>query len=150
VFSVLDMESRLIMESFSIVKRGYSPQEVDEYIEELEQVIKSYKDKDNAIKNAIISAQVAADNILKNSHLEIAEYKTRALSQLRHIYDSLELQRTRVQAFQDEYNELLRKYLRPLDDTDLAIVLDRIEELERFLRDVSNAVEADEEEYSIS
>jgi len=63
------------MESFSIVKRGYDPHEVDSYIERLEQIIKSYKDKDNSINNAIVSAQVAADNILKNAHLEITEIR---------------------------------------------------------------------------
>lgn len=132
------------MESFSIVKRGYNPQEVDEYIETLEQVIKSYKDKDNAIKNAIISAQVAADNIMKNTHLEATEYKTRTLAQLRHVYDSVETQRSRLQAFQDDYNDMLRKYLQPFNESDLALVYDRIEELEKYLRELNESVEEDE------
>ena len=134
------------MESFSIVKRGYNPQEVDEYIATLEQVIKSYKDKDNAIKNAIISAQVAADNILKNAHLEISEYKSSAISQLRHIYDSIEVQRNRIQAFQDEYNDMLRKYLRTFDESDVAEIFGRIEELEKYLRELSAGIEQEESE----
>ena len=133
------------MESFSIVKRGYNPQEVDEYIETLEQVIKSYKDKDNAIKNAIISAQVAADNILKNTHLEAAEYKTRTLAQLRHIYESVETQRNRLQAFQDDYNDMLRKYLQAFDDSDIAFVNSRIDELEKYLRELNSSVDEERE-----
>jgi len=125
------------MESFSIVKRGYNPQEVDEYIETLEQVIKSYKDKDNAIKNAIISAQVAADNILKNAHLEVVEYKQRTLSQLRYIYDSIEVQRSRMQSFQEDYNNMIRKYLRSFDESDAAVIYDRIDDLEKYLRELS-------------
>ena len=58
------------LEQFTYVKRGYDPEEVEKYITTLEQVIKSYKDKDNAIKNAIISAQVAADNVVKNARLQ--------------------------------------------------------------------------------
>ena len=129
------------MESFSIVKRGYNPQEVDEYIETLEQVVKSYKEKDNAIKNAIISAQVAADNILKNTHLEVAEYKARALAGLRSVYDSVEQQRSRLQAFQDDYNDMLNKYLLSFEESDIALVYERIDELERYLRELNASLE---------
>jgi cell division septum initiation protein DivIVA len=125
------------MESFSIVKRGYNPQEVDEYIETLEQVIRSYKDKDNAIKNAIISAQVAADNIVKNAHLEVAEYKQSTIAQLRHIYESVETQRSRMQSFQNDYNNMLRKYMRSFDESDISLIHGRIDELERYLREMS-------------
>ena len=134
------------MESFSIVKRGYNPQEVDEYIETLEQVIKSYKDKDNAIKNAIISAQVAADNILKNTHLEAVEYKTNTLSRLRHIYESVETQRSRMQSFQDDYNDMLRKYLRAFEESEMNQVFDRIDELEKYLSELSASIEEEENE----
>ena len=133
------------MESFSIVKRGYNPQEVDEYIETLEQVIKSYKDKDNAIKNAIISAQVAADNILKNTHLEVGEYKANTIAKLRTIHDSVEQQRRHMQAFQDDYNDLLRKYLTSFDESDLSLIYDHIDDLEKYIREISSSVE--EEEY---
>ena len=141
------------MESFTIVKRGYSPQEVDEYIETLEQVIKSYKDKDNAIKNAIISAQVAADNILRNTHLEVNQYKSSTLSHLREIYESVETQRSRIQAFQDDYNDMLRKYLRAFEESDMALIYNRIDELEKFLRELSVAVEEESiagPDYSVS
>ena len=134
------------MESFSIIKKGYNPQEVDEYIATLEQVIKSYKDKDNAIKNAIISAQVAADNILKNAHLEIAEYRTRSITQLRQIYDSIEVQRSRIQSFQDEYNEMLRKYLVAFDESDVAEIYSRIDDLEKYLRELHATLEPEDEE----
>ena len=133
------------MESFSIVKRGYNPQEVDEYIETLEQVIKSYKDKDNAIKNAIISAQVAADNILKNSHAEIAEYRARAFEQLQHIQDSLDVQRMRVKDFHEDYARLIRKHLPPVDDAGIALVLERIDELENILREIEDLNDEDED-----
>lgn len=136
------------MESFSIVKRGYNPQEVDEYIETLEQVIKSYKDKDNAIKNAIISAQVAADNILKNTHLEVAEYKSRTLACLRNVYDSIEDQRSRMQAFQDDYNDMLRKYLHSFEDSDAARIYEQIDELEKYLGELNASIEEEREEES--
>ncbi|MCL1988081.1 MAG: DivIVA domain-containing protein [Firmicutes bacterium] len=128
------------MESFSIVKRGYNPQEVDEYIETLENVIKSYKDKDNAIKNAIISAQVAADNILQNTHMEISDYKATTLHLLKSIYDSIDVQRSRLQEFKNEYTEMLNKYLHTFESADMEDVSKHIDELERFLRDTTSSI----------
>jgi len=133
------------MEGFNIVKKGYSPQEVDEYIATLEQVIKSYKEKDNAIKNAIITAQISADNLLKNAKLEIAEYKSHVVLQLKHIYDSIEIQRSRVQEFQEEYNDMLRKYLKVFDESDVAAIYGRIETLEQYLRELNASIEITDE-----
>ena len=136
------------MESFSIVKRGYDPQEVDEYIETLEKVVKSYKDKDNAIKNAIISAQVAADNILRNSHAESTKHRNQTFSQLQNIYDSIELQRSRVQEFQEEYNSLINKYLAFTESSnnDIGLIFERIDELEDLLREISENIDSDEDD----
>ena len=124
------------MEQFNFVKKGYDPQQVDEYVATLNQVIKSYKDKDNAIKNAIISAQIAADNITKNAHLEIAEYKSHATAHLRRVYEALEGQKTRIQSFQHDYNAMVRKYLNAFDESDLAEIFERIEELERYINEL--------------
>ena len=136
------------MESFSIVKRGYNPQEVDEYIETLENVIKSYKDKDNAIKNAIISAQVAADNIIKNTHLEAAEYKKKTFENLRLIYESIETQRRRIQEFHDDYREMLQKYLQNISVSESERIYMHIDELEKYLRELSESIDDDASEDS--
>ena len=121
------------MEQFTQVKRGYDPQEVDEYIATLEQVIKSYKDKDNAIKNAIISAQVAADNMIKNAKLQADEYKGQIVKELEKVRQEVDRQRMRIQAFQDVYNGLIRKYLTEMDGGDIS-------ELHKRLDDVDNLI----------
>ena len=121
------------MEQFTFVKRGYDPSEVDKYISTLEQVVKSYKDKDNAIKNAIISAQVAADNMIQNAKMQADEYKVQIVNELEKVRQEVERQRTRVQAFQDVYTGLIRKYLTQLDNGD-------INELNKRLDDVDNLI----------
>ena len=76
------------MEKFAIVRKGYDPDAVDDYIRKLEiklaeqeevvknceddvahlsDAIESYKIKEAAINNAIINAQISADNILLNA-----------------------------------------------------------------------------------
>ena len=58
-------------EKFTIVKRGYDTSEVEQYITQLETVIRGYKEKDNAINSALISAQIAANNILRNGEIPL-------------------------------------------------------------------------------
>ena len=122
------------MEMFSYVKRGYNPEEVNAYINTLEQVIKSYKDKDNAIKNAIISAQVAADNIIKNAQAQAGEYKTILRKQLQTVRQSIEKQRAEVSLFQDTYNVMLRKYLKNIESGDF-------DGLEQQLTNLQNSID---------
>jgi len=120
-------------EKFSYVKKGYDPEQVDNYIDTLEQVVKSYKDKDSAIKNAIISAQMAADNIVKNAHLQVAESRAQALSQIQSIIASISEQRNKVKEFQEEYVNMVQKYLIDFNETDMNHIYNKITELEQLI-----------------
>jgi len=117
---------------FMVVKKGYDTSEVDAYIDTLEQIVQSYKEKDNAIKNAIISAQIAADNIIRNAHLQVSETRSKTLSQVNHITSSISAQRNKVKDFQDEYNRLIRKYLTEFNDDDINSIYEKIGELEQY------------------
>jgi len=116
-----------------MVKRGYEPEEVDKYVATLEQVIKSYKDKDNAIKNAIISAQVAADNMIKNAKSQADEYKNQIGRELSKARAEVDRQRMRVQAFQDVYSGLVRKYLVEMDNNDMNALFSRLDDIDNML-----------------
>ena len=125
-----------ILETFTIVKRGYNPEEVDKYIATLEQVIKSYKDKDNAIKNAIISAQIAADNVIKNAHMQAEEYRAKVFEQMSDVKHAINKQRMRLKAFQDVYNNLIRKYLREVDDADMQELYGKLDDMEKLINSI--------------
>ncbi|MCL2665800.1 MAG: DivIVA domain-containing protein [Defluviitaleaceae bacterium] len=124
------------METFNLVKRGYDPQQVDDYVTTLENVINSYKEKDAAIKNAIVSAQVAADNIIKNAQMQAAQYRNKILMQLKHLYETINSQRSIIDAFRSEYDLMLKKYLRPLSENDTDAIIAHIADLEKFLLDL--------------
>ena len=121
------------MEQFSIVKRGYDPEEVDRYISTLEQVIKSYKDKNNAIKNAIISAQVAADNMVKNAKMQADEYKAQITRELGKVTAEIERQRVKLQAFWDIYASLVKKYLTEPKESDMRELFARLDDVDRII-----------------
>ena len=129
------------MEMFSYTKRGYNPEEVDAYINTLEQVIKSYKDKDNAIKNAIISAQVAADNIMKNAQAQANDYKIILRRQLQGVKDSLEKQRAEVRQFNEAYNAMLKKYLKDVDGADIDSIDNKLKAMENSINSLGGEIE---------
>ena len=118
---------------FTEVKRGYDPTEVDDYIQTLDNVIKSYKEKDNAIKNAIISAQVAADNVVKNARLQADEYKGQIVRELESVRIAVERERAKVHEFQEVYSNLVAKYLKKFDESDVSEVNARLDEIDRLI-----------------
>lgn len=119
---------------FTIEKRGgYDVYEVDEYIEKLESVVKSYKDKDAAIKNAILSAQVAADSIIRNAKNRSFEMKENAVKRIQEIVTSIAEQKQMLKSFQDEYNRQIAKYLHDFNEKDIAAITKKIEALENYL-----------------
>jgi len=118
------------MEQFTFVKRGYDPEEVDKYITTLEQVIKSYKDKDNAIKNAIISAQRTAEDVVKNAQAEAETYKAQMGEQLIGMRGTLDRQRVSLQNFQDVNANAIRKCIQELEKFDMNEMFSRIDEMD--------------------
>ena len=121
------------MDRYPLVKRGYDPETVDNDIETLENVIRSYKDKDNAIKNAIISAQVAADNMIKNAKMQADEYKTQIVRELDNVRREVSRERMKIQEFQNMYESLIIKHLKPLDKGEVSGLHSRLDEIDRLI-----------------
>ncbi len=63
------------MPTFTMTQKrgGYEPAEVDAYINSLDQQLKEYERKASAINNAIISAQMASDKMIKQANAETSE-----------------------------------------------------------------------------
>jgi len=121
------------MNHFTIVKRGYSPEEVENYIGNLERIIQDYKEKDSSITNAIINAQVAADNIIKNAEVASNEIREMTISNLDNVYHSIDKQKQIVKDFQEQYYELVSKYLKDVQTTDFLDIFSSINELENYM-----------------
>ena len=120
-------------DKFAYVKRGYDPVEVDKRIAELENIIKGYNEKDAAIKNALVNAQVAADNITKNAELEVADSRTRLVAQLEGIYKSVSQQKELMDGFRRDYKRLIERYLKEVDEYNFNTVYEQITGLENYL-----------------
>lgn len=121
------------MERFNIVKKGYDVEEVERYIVSIEQSLTHYKDKDNAIKNAIISAQVAADSMVRNAKNQADEYKTQIVKELAKVTAEVERQRGRIRAFQDVYTNLVQTYLKDIEANGFADLFARLDDVDRMV-----------------
>jgi len=121
------------MKQFSTVKRGYNPEEVENYVGKLEREIDDYREKDASISNAIKNAQIAADNIVRNANLGADEIKRSTIDHLDNIFQSIEKQKEIVKAFQEDYYELVSKYLKNTKTTDFLDIFASINELENYM-----------------
>ena len=124
------------MEQFTYVKRGYDPEEVDKYITTLEQVVKSYKDKDNAIKNALISAQAAADNVLRGAQSQAEAYKVQISEQLVDMRATLDKQRASLQKFEEGYSNVVRMCIQELQQFNMGEMFARLDEMDEAIADL--------------
>jgi len=128
---------------FNIVKKGYETSEVDARFADMEAELKRYIDKNSAINNAIINAQIAADNIIQNAKNQARIIKENSVRQLLDITNSIASQRQLLRGFSDEYNAMLDRYLRPVSDSDTTLVAKKIDALEAYLKGFSDEL-ADE------
>lgn len=134
---------------FTIVKKGYSPEEVDEYINTLELQINEYKEKGTAINKAIINAQIAADNIIKAAHAEAEkllldantqadEIKHTKSKEIRSLKINIQNQKNLIQNFHEDYDRLISKYLNPIATNDIKTVTNKLTEIELILDELSS------------
>ena len=136
------------MQEFTLIKRGYDPEEVDRYVGKLERELDEYKEKDAAIASAILNAQIAADNIVRNANVQSEEIINKAIEHIEQINNSIENQRGIVKELQIEYDILLNKYLKNIKDKDFLEVFSSINELQNYLASLGkdpNELETTEE-----
>lgn len=121
------------MRRFNVTRRGYSPEEVDQAIAELEQKLHSqeqelvsYRVQEETVRRAAVEAQIKADAIIAAANEEAQRQLQHSAGELHQINQkALEL-REILEAFQNEYNQLLRQYLIRIRTDEFPALLDRL------------------------
>ncbi len=135
---------------FQIVRKGYNPDEVDAYIEDLENQLNEYKEKSSTINKAIINAQIAADNIIKAAHAETEKILSQAnkeateltettINQIKFLKLNIANQKNLIDNFRKDYKFLTEKYLNPLVTSDTDKVFDKLTEIEKLIDNIGSA-----------
>ncbi len=127
-------------ERFSLVKKGYDPAEVHTYIDNLEKTINNYRLKSAAIENAIVNSQIAADNIVKNAELEADKMVRKAKRMLDDINASLNQQKQFVKEFQDDYNNLVNKYVHQFNEQEIQSLHSKITDFQDYMSRLASGV----------
>ncbi|MCT4542619.1 MAG: DivIVA domain-containing protein [Vallitalea sp.] len=123
--------------SFSIVKKGYSKQEVDNFIRELEETIASYKVKEQYISKALVESHVASKRIIEEAEIHAFEIEKDALIQLEHLKLELNNTKKRLETFKNDYDTFTHNFKISFSDNELIDVIETIEEL----NDIINSCE---------
>ena len=128
---------------FELVKRGYDPDAVDRLVQSLEKQVEAYRNKDQAINNAIVSAQQAADDIIANAKNQARLIRENTSKQLADIALSLGTQRRMLSDFATEYSMVVSKYLKAVDNVDFVRITEKIDALDSYLSDFADEVSED-------
>jgi len=128
------------------MRNGYNIDEVNKHIEGLERIISEYKEKDAAIANTMISAQIAADNIIKNANLAAKSIRQETVEHLNRVSESLDKQKNLITRFEQDYCELVEKYLMKVNETEFKDTLTRVDELGSYLSELKGVAVAALEE----
>lgn len=103
---------------FSHVKKGYSIQEVDSYINTLESELKIFKDSQSAISQAIVHAENKAQQIIEDAHIEAKNIQENSNHQLDQLKKKIKYMRMKLDSFQSNYNQLIHKYIISMNNED--------------------------------
>jgi hypothetical protein len=106
----------------------------------LESVLKSYREKDTAIKNAIVNAQIAADNIIKNAEFQANDIKASAVSQMTNFASTIQTQKTLIKEFQDDYNYLIQKYVHDFQENEFIKLYEKLNQIEEYFNTLKSPV----------
>ncbi|HHW67731.1 MAG TPA: hypothetical protein GXX16_08500 [Epulopiscium sp.] len=118
---------------FSIVRKGYDPQQVDSYISTLQSQIDNYKEKEQAITQAIVSAQMISDQLISDAKKEAEQIKNDAKRRLSKMKNMLDQAEENLKAFQKEYQKLVSNYLTQFDEKNIHPLIDEIHSIRESL-----------------
>ena len=122
------------MKVFSTERRGYSPREVDEYVNMLETQLGQketqlgeYRQKEAAINQSVVEAKLLANKIVENAQAEAQQIHQNALDSMTDIKEQVKAMKEKLQLFQQDYNRILQQYLVSVRCTDMVQIFDNLD-----------------------
>lgn len=119
--------------TFSIIKKGYSPQEVDDYLIQLEETIDNYKLEEQYISQALVESHITAKKIIEEAEIKAFEIEKDALIQLEHLKHELENTKKKLESFKNDYDIFLERFKDSFTSNELQNVVDTINRLDEIV-----------------
>ena len=121
------------MTEFTKVRKGYRPEEVEQELSRLKQKIAEqeeelavYNKREEELHRNEIEAQMKADLIIEEAQRKADERQKNAREELKEIRQEALRMRDLMEAFQNEYNQLLRQYLLKIRTDEFSALMDRL------------------------
>ena len=121
------------MTEFTKVRKGYRPEEVEQELSRLKQKIAEqeeelavYNKREEELHRNEIEAQMKADLIIEEAQRKADEIQKNAREELKENRQEALRMRDLMEAFQNEYNQLLRQYLLKIRTDEFSALMDRL------------------------
>lgn len=143
------------MKAFNTERRGYSPREVDEYVNMLETQLNQketllnqketqlseYRQKEAAINQSVVEAKMLANKIVGDAQIQAEQIRQDALDSMSDIKNQVKAMQDKLLLFQQDYTRILQQYLVSVRCTDMVQILD---DLDQFMATLGMNEQAEE------
>ena len=130
------------MKAFNTERRGYSPREVDEYVNMLETQLNQketllnqketqlseYRQKEAAINQSVVEAKMLANKIVGDAQIQAEQIRQDALDSMSDIKNQVKAMQDKLLLFQQDYTRILQQYLVSVRCTDMVQILDDLDQ----------------------
>lgn len=130
--------------SFNMIKKGYDPKEVQDYISLLEKELAEYKSKQQFISQALVEAQVSAKNVIKQAEDQATQIERDALDKLQSVRDKIHESKEKLFQFEEDYASFIKRFSASFSEEELNKLLNSLDSIYTTLEVTSG--EAEEED----
>ncbi|WZL81045.1 hypothetical protein QBE53_14755 [Vallitaleaceae bacterium 9-2] len=121
------------MENFTIVKRGYDPEQVDHHIFLLNEELKQHKANAEAVTNAMVHAEMTARKIVEDAEKKADTIEGDAHQHLAALERKIKHIRMKLDAFQSQYNQLIHRYVISMNNDDFSNLYASLDKITKSL-----------------
>lgn len=121
------------MEKFTIVKRGYDPQQVDQHLTLLNQELKKHRENAEAVTTAMVHAEMTARKIVEEAQEKAEATEQEAHQHLLALERKVKHIRMKLDAFQSQYNQLIHRYVISMNNEDFSNLYASLDKITKSL-----------------
>ncbi len=126
---------------FDTVRKGYDKEQVDEYIQYLQNIIEEYAKNENQSKVVLQQAEQKAHIIVREAEVEASNIIDGAYSKLHSIQATIQEQRKLLENFRKDYNRFILKYVNEVNKRDFVFLVNSVDEMEHYIEDTIKSAE---------
>ncbi len=133
---------------FDIVRKGYDKEQVNEYINYLQNTIDEYARNEGQIRLLVQQAELLvrqseqkAEILIREAEVEASNIIDGAYSKLHSIQETIRDQRKLLDNFRKDYNRFILKYVNEVNKRDFVYLVQSVDEMDTYIEDTIKSAE---------